>query len=70
MKLLGVITKSEVFAKDDAQRLKVKVKKLKMTQFGYVRVLTPVWSHSKIRKDAEGFQLHRRCALLYLKVTH
>ena len=70
MKLLGLITKSDVFAKDDAQRLKIKVKRLKMTQFGYFRVLTPVWSHRKIRKDAEGFQLHRRGALMYLKVTH
>ena len=46
-------------------------KKLRnLTQIGRFQTLTPVCIHQWLRNDAQSFRLHRRGALLFLKVIH
>ena len=69
MKFSGVITNdgSDVYAKDQGQRSKVKVTEVK-TQLSRFRTLTPVWFHIWWWNDAQSFILFRRGALLIFKV--
>ena len=66
MKFLGVITseKSDVHAKGQGQRSKVKV----TTQLNRFRAVTPVWIHIWWWNDAYGLIMLRRGALLFFKV--
>ena len=63
MKFSGVITivKSDVHAKGQGQRSKVKVTEVN-TQLSRFRTLTPVWIHI--------WKQHKRGALLFFKVIH
>ena len=67
MKFSGVITinKSDVHAKGQGQRSKVKVTDVK-TQFSRFRTVTPVWIHIWQWNDAQSLMLLRRRALLFL----
>ena len=73
-KFSGVITndKSDVRAKGQGQRSKVKVTRLKkifhFTQIRRFRTVTPVWIHQWLRNDAQSLKWHGRGALLFLKV--
>ena len=69
MKFSGVITmvKSDVHAKGQGQRSKVKVTEVN-TQLSRFRTLTPVWIHIWQWYDAYSFMMLRRGALLFLKV--
>ena len=69
MKFSGVITmvKSDVHAKGQGQRSKVKVTEVN-TQLSRFRTLTPVWIHIWQLYDAYSFMMLRRGALLFLKV--
>ena len=69
MKFLGVITmvKSDVHAKGQGQRSKVKVTEVN-TQLSRFRTLTPVWIHIWQWNDAYSLMMLRRGALLFLKV--
>ena len=69
MKSSGVITddKSDVHAKGQGQRSKVKVTEV-TTQLNRFRTLTPVWIHIWWWNDAYSLMMLRRGALLFLKV--
>ena len=69
MKFLGVITndKSDVHAKGQGQRSKVKVTEVK-TQLNRFRTVTTVWIHIWWWNDAQSLMLLRRGALLFFKV--
>ena len=64
MKFSGVITsdKSDVHAKGQGQRSKVKVTEV-TTQFNRFRTVTPVWINIWWWNDAYSLMLLRRCAL-------
>ena len=69
MKFSGVITndKSDVHAKGQGQRSKVKVTEV-TTQLNGFRTVTPVWIHIWWWNDAYSLMMLRRGALLFLKV--
>ena len=69
MKFSGVITidKSDVHAKGQGQRSKVKVTEV-MTPFSCFWTVTPVWIHIWQWNYAQSLMLLRRGALLYFKV--
>ena len=69
MKFSGVITidKSNVHARGQGQRSKVKVTEVK-TQLSRFRTVTPVWIHIWWWNDAYSLMLLRRGALLFFKV--
>ena len=69
MKFSGVITndKSDVHAKSQGQRSKVKVTEV-TTQLSRFRTVTPVWIHIWWWNDAYSLMMLRRGALLFLKV--
>ena len=69
MKFSGVITndKSDVHAKGQVQRSKVKVTEV-TTQLNRFRTVTPVWIHIWWWNDAYSLMMLRRGALLFLKV--
>ena len=69
MKFSGVITndKSDVHAKGQGQRSKVKVTEV-TTQLNRFRTVTPVWIHIWWWNDAYSLMMLRRGALLFLKV--
>ena len=69
MKFSGVINsdKSDVHAKGQGQRSKVKVTEV-TTQLNRFRTVTPVWIHIWWRNDAYSLIVLRRGALLFLKV--
>ena len=69
MKFSGVITndRSDVHAKGQGQRSKVKVTEL-MTPFSRFRTVTPVWNHIWRWNDAQTLILLRRGALSFFKV--
>ena len=69
MKFSGVITidKSDVHARGQGQRSKVKVTEV-MTPLIRFRTVTPVWIHIWWWNDAQSLMLFRRGALLYFKV--
>ena len=69
MKFSGVITsdKSDVHAKGQDQRSKVKVTKV-TTQLYRFRTVTPVWIHIWWWNDAYSLIMLRRGALLFFKV--
>ena len=71
MKFSGVITmvKSDVHAKGQGQRSKVKVTEVN-TQLSRFRTLTPVWIHIWQWNHAHSWKPHRRGALLFFKVIH
>ena len=71
MKFSGVITndKSDVHAKGQGQRSKVKVTEV-TTQLNRFRTVTPVWIHIWWWNDAYSLMILRRGALLFLKVIH
>ena len=70
MKFSGVITmvKSDVHAKGQGQRSKVKVTEVN-TQLSRFRTLTPVWIHVWQWNHAHSWKQHRRGALLFFKVN-
>ena len=70
-KFSGVITndKSDVHAKGQGQRSKVKVTEV-TTQLNCFRTVTPVWIHIWWWNDAYSLMMLRRGALLFLKVIH
>ena len=59
--------KSDVHAKDQGQRSKVKVTEV-MTLFSRFRTVTPVWIHILRWNDAYSLMLLRRGALMFFKV--
>ena len=69
MEFSGVITmvKSDVHAKGQGQRSKVKVTEVN-TQLSRFRTLTPVWIHIWQWNHADSWKPHRRGALLFFKV--
>ena len=69
MKFSGVITmvKSDVHAKGQGQRSKVKVTEVN-TQLSRFRTLTPVWMYIWQWNHAHSWKQHRRGALLFFKV--
>ena len=69
MKFSGVITsdKSDVHAKGQGQRSKVKVTEV-TTQLNRFRTVTPVWIHIWLWNDAYSLTMLRRGAPLFLKV--
>ena len=69
MKFSGVITndKSDVHAKGQGQRSKVKVTEVN-TQLNRFQTVTPVWIHIWWWNDAYSLMMLRRGALLFLKV--
>ena len=69
IKFSGVITndKSDVHAKGQGQRPKVKVTEV-MTIFSGFQIVTPVWIHILRWHDAYSLMLLRRGALLFFKV--
>ena len=69
MKFSGVITmvKSDVHAKGQGQRSKVKVTEVNI-QLSRFRTLTPVWIHIWQWNHAHSWKQHRRGALLFFKV--
>ena len=71
MKFSGVITndKSDVHAKGQGQRSKVKVTEV-MTPFSRFWTVTPVWIHLWWWNVAQSLMLLRRGALLFFKVIH
>ena len=71
IKFSGVITmvKSDVHAKGQGQRSKVKVTEVN-TQLSRFRTLTPVWNHIWQWNHAHSWKQHRRGALLFFKVIH
>ena len=68
MKFSGIITneKSDVHAKDQGQRSKVKVTEVN-AQLSRFRTVTPVWIHTWWWNDAQSLMLLRRGALLFFK---
>ena len=71
MKFSGVITneRSDVHAKDQGQRLKIKVSEVK-SPFRSFRTIPPVWIHIWWWNDAQSLVLLGRGALLFCKVIH
>ena len=69
MTFSGVITsdRSEVHAKSQGQRSKVKVTEV-TTQLNHFRTVTPVWIHIWWWNDAYSLIMFRRGALLFFKV--
>ena len=69
MKFSGVITsdRSDVHAKDQGQKSKVKVTEV-TTQLYRFRTVTPVWIHIWWWNDAYSLIMLRRGALLFFKV--
>ena len=69
MKFSGVITmvKSDVHAKGQGQRSKVKVTEVN-TQLSRFRTLTPVWIHIWQWNHTHSWKQRRRGALLFFKV--
>ena len=69
MKFSEVITfdKSDVHAKGQGQRSKVKVTEV-MTPLCRFRTVTLVWIHRWLRNDAQSLKVLRRGALLFFKV--
>ena len=69
MKFSGFITndKSDVHAKGQGQRSKVKVTEVN-TQLNRFRTVTPIWIHIWWWNDAYSLMMLRRGALLFLKV--
>ena len=70
MKFSGVITndKSDVHAKGQGQRSKVKVTEVN-TELNRFRTVTPVWIHIWWWNDAYSLMMLRRGALLFLAAT-
>ena len=68
-KFSGVIAndRSDVHAKDQGQRSKVKVMEV-TTQLNHFRTVTPIWIHIWWRNHAYGLMILRRGALLFFKV--
>ena len=64
MKLSGVITKSDVHAKGQGQRSKVKVTEVK-TQFNCFRTVTPVWIYIWWWNDAQSLMRHWNVTLSF-----
>ena len=68
MKFSGIITidKSDIHAKSQGQRPKVKVKDVKiyLHRFEHFQTVTPVWIHIWLRNDAQRLKWHRGGALL------
>ena len=71
MKFSGVITmvKSDVHAKGQGQRSKVKVTEVN-TQLSRFWTLTPVWIHIWQWNHAHSWKQHRRGVLEFFKVIH
>ena len=71
MKFSGLITsgKSDVHAKGQGQRSKVKVTEV-TTQLNRFRTVTPVWIHIWWWNGRYSLMLLRRGALLFFKVIH
>ena len=71
MKFSVVITidKSDVHAKGQGQRLKVKVPEVK-TPLSRFRTVTLVWIHMWRWNDAQSLKLHRKGAILFFKVIY
>ena len=69
MKFTEIITndKSDVHAKGQHQRSKVKVTEVK-TLLHRFQTVTPVWIHQWLWNDAQGLKYHRRDALMFFKV--
>ena len=69
MNFSGVITidRSDVHAKGQGQRLKVKVTEVK-AQLSRFRTVTPVWIHIWQWNHAYSLKWHRRGALLFFKI--
>ena len=69
MKFSEVIAngRSEVYAKGQGQRSKVKVTEIK-TQLIRFRTITPVWFHISWWNGAQCLMLYKRCVLLIFKV--
>ena len=69
MEFLGdiIIDRSDVNAKGQGQRVKVKVTDV-MAPLSRFRTVTPVWIHIRWWNDAQSLMLLRRCALLFFKV--
>ena len=69
MEFSGVITndKSDVHAKGQGQRSKVKVTEV-ITQLNRFRTLTPVWIHIWWWNDAYSLKMLRKGALLFYKI--
>ena len=67
----GVITneRSDVHAKDQGERLKIKVTEVK-SPFSSFQTITPVWIHIWWWNDAQSLVLLGRGALLFFKVIH
>ena len=63
------IDRSNVHAKGQDQRSKVKVTEVK-TQFSYFGTITPVWIHIWRWNHAQCLMWHRRGARLFFKVIH
>ena len=63
----STMVKSDVHAKGQGQRSKVKVTKVN-TQLSHFRTLTPVWIHIWQGNHAHSWKQHRRGALLFFKV--
>ena len=70
MKFAGVITndRSDVHAKGQGQRSKVKVTEI-TTQLNGFRTVTPVWIHIWWWNDAHSLMMLRRGALFFLAAT-
>ena len=60
---------SDVHAKDQGQRSKVKVTEVK-TQFSSFQTITPVWIHIWWWNDVQSLMWHARGVLLFFKVVH
>ena len=69
MKFSGAITndRSDVHAKGQGQRSKVKVTEVK-TQLNHFRTVTPVWIHIWWWNDAQSLMVLRRDSLSFFKV--
>ena len=62
------IDRSDVHAKGQGQKSKVRVRKVK-TLFSRFRTVSPVWIHIWRWNDAQSLMWHRRGALLFFEVT-
>ena len=67
MKFIITNDRSDVHAKGQGQRSKVKVTEVK-TQFSHFWTVTPVWIHIWWWYDTQSFMMLRRGALLFFKV--
>ena len=69
IKWVITMVKSDVHAKGQGQRSKVKVTEVN-TQLSRFRTLTPVWIHIWQWNHTHSWKQHRRGALLFFKVIH